>query len=111
MIAGEDRSYACALAWLNPAQADGLSEPALRSALAAALARHNAAAGSAARIERLVLLGDPADLDAGEITDKGYVNQREVLRRRSALVNLAYTDPPPPEVIVADAERQSTTES
>ena len=108
VIAGEDRSYACALAWLNPAQAAGLAEAALRSALAAALARHNATAGSAGRIERLVLLDDPADLDAGEITDKGYVNQREVLRRRSGLVDLAYADPPPAQVIVAAASQNAT---
>ena len=37
----------------------------------------------------------PADLDAGEITDKGYVNQRRVLARRAALVDLLYADPPP----------------
>jgi feruloyl-CoA synthase len=107
VIAGEDQPYACALAWLNPAQADGIPQETLRCALAAALGRHNATAGSAARIERLILLSDPADLDAGEITDKGYVNQREVLRRRSGLVGLAYTDPPPTEVIVAE----NTTES
>src|ERR1700759_4118114 len=107
VIAGEDQSYACALAWLNPAQADGIPEETLRCALAAALGRHNATAGSAARIERLVLLGDPADLDAGGITAKGEVNQRAVLRRRSGLVDLAYTDPPPDEVIVAE----NTTES
>jgi feruloyl-CoA synthase len=103
VIAGEDRAYACALAWLNRALADGLAEDQVRQALSAALARHNSAAGSAARIERLVLLGRPADLDAGEITDKGYVNQREVLRQRAGMVDLAYTDPPPAEVIVAAA--------
>jgi feruloyl-CoA synthase len=102
VIAGEDQSYACALAWLNQAQVDGMPDGQVRQALAAALARHNSAAGSAARIERLVLLTQPADLDAGEITDKGYVNQREVLRRRASLVELAYTDPPPAEVIVAE---------
>jgi hypothetical protein len=36
--------------------------------------RHNTAAGSAARVERLLVLVRPAGLDAGEITDKGYVN-------------------------------------
>jgi feruloyl-CoA synthase len=102
VIAGEDRPYACALAWLNPAQADGLTDAQIRDALAAALGRHNAAAGSAARIERLLLLDDPASLDAGEITDKGYVNQREVLRRRAGLVDRAYAEPPPAEVVVAD---------
>jgi feruloyl-CoA synthase len=114
VIAGEDRAYACALGWLNPAQADGLPDGQVRQALAAALARHNAAAGSAARIERLVLLAEPADLDAGEITDKGYVNQREVLRRRPGLVELAYTEPPSAEVIVAAAvpsAEQNATES
>ena len=107
VIAGEDRAYACALAWLNPAQADGLPDDQLRQDLAAALARHNSSAGSAARIERLAVLGHPADLDAGEITDKGYVNQREVLRQRAGLVDLVYADPPPADVIVAE----NTTES
>ena len=43
----------------------------------------------------------PADLDAGEITDKGYVNQRRVLDRRAGLVDLLYADPVPDGVIVA----------
>lgn len=30
-----------------------------------------------------MLLAEPPDLDAGEITDKGYINQREVLERRN----------------------------
>jgi len=112
VIAGQDRAYACALAWLNPAQADGRPADQLRQELAAALARHNAAAGSAARIERLVLLGDPADLDAGEITDKGYVNQRQVLRRRAGLVERLFTEPPPADVIVAaPALAENATES
>ncbi len=56
---------------------------------------------AAARIERLLVLAQPPDLDAGEITDKGYVNQRMVLARRAALVELLYTDPVPDGVIVA----------
>ena len=43
----------------------------------------------------------PADLDAGEITDKGYVNQRKVLACRSALVAMLYADQVPPGVVVA----------
>jgi feruloyl-CoA synthase len=35
----------------------------------------------------------PAGLDAGEITDKGYVNQRQVLANRAALVELLYAQP------------------
>jgi feruloyl-CoA synthase len=58
-------------------------------------------AGSAARVARLVVLARPADLDAGEVTDKGYVNQRTVLARRAALVELLYAEPAPEGVIVA----------
>jgi feruloyl-CoA synthase len=43
----------------------------------------------------------PADLDAGEITDKGYVNQRMVLAHRAALVEMLYADPVPAGVVVA----------
>jgi feruloyl-CoA synthase len=45
------------------------------------------------------VLADPANLDAGEITDKGYVNQRRVLANRASLVAQLYTDPPPAHVI------------
>jgi feruloyl-CoA synthase len=117
VIAGEDRGFASALAWLNlteartllgtePAQEGGLiTDDLLHTELAAALARHNADAGSAARIERLLVMADPAGLDSGEITDKGYVNQRQVLANRAALVDLLYTEPAPPGVIVAEGAR------
>ena len=68
--------------------------------LAQALADHNAAAGSAARIERLAVMARPADLDGGETTDKGYVNQRQVLINRSTLVELLYAQPAAAGVIV-----------
>ena len=42
-----------------------------------------------------------ADLDAGEITDKGYLNQRQVLANRAALVELLYTEPVAAGVVVA----------
>ena len=107
VIAGEDRASACALAWLNAAEAakllgqephaegDLITDETIRAELARALAGHNAAAGSSARIERLLVMARPADLDAGEITDKGYVNQRRVLANRAALVELLYAEPAP----------------
>jgi len=112
VLTGENRDSVCALAWLN-AEARRLlgEEPepdgdlivgdSLRELLARALADHNDASGSSARIARLLVMARPASLDAGEITDKGYVNQRKVLVRRAALVELLYADPPPPCVIVA----------
>jgi feruloyl-CoA synthase len=111
VIAGHDRAYAAALAWVNQAEArrvcgvaDGedvaLDHPALRAHLAAALQRLNASAGSAARIERLLLLAEPPSMDAGEITDKGYVNQRAVLERRAGLVARLLAEPVDPAVVV-----------
>lgn len=54
---------------------------------------------SAGRVERLRVLDDPPDLDVGEVTDKGYLNQRRVLDRRAALVERLYTDEPGAAVI------------
>jgi feruloyl-CoA synthase len=113
VLAGENRAFVSALAWLNATEAGRLlgeePQPAgeliihagLQEALARALAEHNDAAGSSARIERLLVMARPADLDAGEITDKGYVNQRKVLACRAALVEMLYADPVPAGVIVA----------
>jgi feruloyl-CoA synthase len=115
VITGEERPFVGALAWLNATEARALlgagappdgelvvSEE-LAETLARALAGHNAGAGSATRIERLAVLARPPDLDAGEITDKGYINQRRVLGHRAALVDLLYADPPPPGVITPAA--------
>ncbi len=113
VIAGENREFACALAWLNStetvkvvgeepqAQGELIVHEIVHTTLAQVLADHNAAVGSAARIERLVVMAHPADMDGGEITDKGYVNQRQVLVNRSTLVELLYLQPAPADVIVA----------
>ena len=93
------------------AEGELITDEAIRAELARALARHNADAGSSGRIERLLVMARPAGLDAGEITDKGYVNQRRVLANRAALVELLYAEPVPgcPEfpVGVVVAERMA----
>jgi feruloyl-CoA synthase len=108
VITGHDRDYAAALAWVNQLEARrafgedvALDDPRLREHLTGALRRLNTGAGSAARVERLLLLDEPPDLDAGEITDKGYVNQRRVLARRADDVERLYAEPPDPAVIVS----------
>jgi len=105
VIAGQDETFASALAWVNEGEAKRLcdGDPSrLREHLAGSLARMNAEVGSARRIERLLLMDEPASMDAGEITDKGYVNQRAVLARRAELVARLYAEPVRPDVIVPD---------
>jgi feruloyl-CoA synthase len=73
----------------------------VRRAVLEGLIRHNARVqGSSMRIARCLLLAEPPAIDADEITDKGYLNQRAVLRTRAALVERLYAAPAPPEVIV-----------
>jgi feruloyl-CoA synthase len=68
-----------------------LHHPAVRQffqALADRLWRE--ATGSASRVARLHVLAEPPAIDAGEITDKGSINQRAVLSHRAALVEALY---------------------
>jgi feruloyl-CoA synthase len=55
--------------------------------------------GSSNYIARLLVLDEPPSLDAGEMTDKGSINQRAVLARRAALVEELYAGSP--RVLVA----------
>ena len=46
--------------------------------------------GSSNRIARVLILEEQPSLDAGEVTDKGTINQKAVLRRRQQLVEELY---------------------
>jgi feruloyl-CoA synthase len=50
------------------------------------------ATGSANRVARLYLLDQPPSIDVGEVTDKGSINQRAVLKHRDALVQALHDD-------------------
>ena len=108
VICGQDAEYVAAMAWINQPEARKLTgatedvpldHPQLRDHLRGVLHAINAQAGSASRIERLLLLERPPSLDAGEITDKGYLNQRRTLQCRASEVARLYADPPDPAVI------------
>ncbi|MCC6777091.1 MAG: feruloyl-CoA synthase [Hyphomicrobiales bacterium] len=58
--------------------------------------------GSSTRVARALLVPEAASLDAGEITDKGTINQAAVLARRADLVAALYADPTGPRVIILD---------
>jgi feruloyl-CoA synthase len=66
--------------------------PEVRSSLTRALAHMGAGLGSSQRPTRAVLLSTPPSLDLGEITDKGYINQRAVLTLRASEVERLYSD-------------------
>src|SRR6185503_8647070 len=60
------------------------------SKLSQALAKLKAEGGSSMHPVRLLVLTEPPSIDANEITDKGYMNQRAVLARRTAMVERLY---------------------
>jgi feruloyl-CoA synthase len=99
VITGQDMPFAGALIWPTAAglaslEADGqpgTAQEKLHAVLAARLKAFNATAGgSSRRIGRFLVMSEPPSIDAGEITDKGYINQRAVLSRRKALVDKLY---------------------
>ena len=99
VVTGQDRGYIGLLAWPSAAAKD-LAPEELRRQIAEKLARHNAAqGGSSLKVLRVLILSEPPSIDANEITDKGYINQRATLERRHADVMRLYADPPADDVI------------
>ena len=105
VITGHERSEVGALVFLNAAaiKVRGLDDAGVRRHLRAALAKLAAEAGSGSSTHpvRALVMAEPLSIDANEITDKGYINQRAVLERRAASVEMLHADPPASEVIVA----------
>lgn len=56
---------------------------------------NDTATGSASRIDRILLMDEPASIDHRELTDKGSINHNAVLSRRAALVDALYADAHP----------------
>jgi feruloyl-CoA synthase len=114
VVCGHGRDEIGILAWPSPsacrdllgrgAVADPFSLAGARPVLdfvRRGIATHNRShPGASTRIARVHLMTEPASMDANEITDKGYVNQRAALERRADLVERLFADPPQPDVIV-----------
>lgn len=114
LVAGLDRAYVGLLGFPNLAACRNVAgdpsldaeaivrHPAVLERLAEGLAAHNRNnPGSSTRIVRALLMVEPPSVDAGELTDKGYINQSVALGRRSSLVEKLYADPPGNDVVVA----------
>ena len=113
LVAGLDRTFIGILGFPNipacrniagdPSLAveDLVRHPAVLERLAEGLRTHNKGnPGSSTRVVRALLMTEPPSVDAGELTDKGYINQSVALGRRASLVEKLYAEPPGNDVVV-----------
>ena len=113
VVCGHDRDYVALLAWPNldaaassRGEPDAAPEQLVRSPKLAEFLRERFRAynrsnpASSTRVERVLLLAEPPSMDANEITDKGYVNQRAALERRAVHVAALFAADPGEEVII-----------
>jgi len=114
VVAGHDREEAGFLVFANPAGCRGLCpdlpadvplEQVLADARVTGRLKEGMATvkkeggGSSTYATRALLMAEPPSIDANEITDKGYINQRAVLARRAGLVERLYAEPADATVI------------
>jgi feruloyl-CoA synthase len=101
VLTGLDRNFVGALIFPNTEACAALGdEAAVKAAFEQRLASLAAkATGSSNHVARAIILAEPPSADAGEVTDKGSINQRAVLTRRAQLVGDLYAEPPPPHVM------------
>lgn len=100
VIVGRDRNELTALLFVPP-PTDEDTTATLRAAVTEALRQHNAAnPGTSMTIHRVLLQTQPPSLDAGETTDKGYINQRRVLEHRASEVERLYRPQPDDDVLI-----------
>ncbi|GAB4360487.1 MAG: feruloyl-CoA synthase [Gammaproteobacteria bacterium] len=118
VVTGHDREELGLLVFPNPAGCRSLcpdapadagldalvGRPEVQAALRRGIEAYNAEhPGNSTRIARLLLMAEPPSIDANEITDKGYINQRAVLSRRAALVERLYaSDGSDPDILIFD---------
>jgi feruloyl-CoA synthase len=84
VITGHDRDEVGALVFLSPAAKDPVEK------IRAALQKLRQEGGTSTYPTRVLIMTEPPSIDANEITDKGYMNQRAVLERRASQVEQLY---------------------
>jgi feruloyl-CoA synthase len=101
VIAGENRDYIAVLG--VPAVPDIANDHAVRARLLGKLTTLMVeSGGSAQRVLRFAFLTQPLSIDTGELTDKGVISQRNILRRHAALIDTLYADNPADHVVCLD---------
>ncbi|MGL1834512.1 feruloyl-CoA synthase [Rhodocyclaceae bacterium SMB388] len=81
-----------------------LSNPAVVNRVRQGMAMMmQAGGGSSTYPARVMLMAEQPSVEAGEITDKGYINQRIVRTRRADLVDFLYSDVPDKSIISVHA--------
>jgi feruloyl-CoA synthase len=108
VIAGPDREFTTALLFPalqvcrklcsdsppGAAASEVFSHPEIRGIFRERLQSFAAeSTGATTRIDRAILLDTPPSIEAQEITDKGTINQKAVLKNRAALVDTLYSEP------------------
>ena len=111
VVCGLNQDEICLLGFLNEGYCQRLvgealsmaelsEHPDVIEAVRAGLAKHNQAhPNAAARIARISLMKTPPQADAGEITEKGYINQNKAQTLRQAEVDRLYKTPTAPDII------------
>jgi feruloyl-CoA synthase len=114
VVCGHDRHEVGLLAWpdieacraavkegASRDPSDLLKAAEVLEAVRRGLAEHNRHhAGASTSIRRVHLMAEPPSIDAGEITDKGYINQRATIERRADIVAQLFADRPGLDVIL-----------
>ena len=110
VVCGLNEPYVALLVWPNlnaSSEVAGAADPAVvcahpdvREKIAQGFRQHNLAnTGSSRSVRRFMLLAEPPDPGAYEITDKGYINQSAVLAHRRGAVAALFAESPGPDVV------------
>jgi len=94
VLCGEGHTNVGVLAWPNRAALESAGATGLQATIRERLAAHNAAnPGASTSVRRVLLLQEPPNAAAHELSDKGTVNRSAVLTRRAADVERLYAEP------------------
>jgi len=98
VVCGHDQDYLGLLVWPILSTTAHNSAETLKK-ISDQVRVYNATRKEASRrIVKLMIMTEPPSFEAGEVTEKGTVNQREVRTRRVAFIEALYSGAPSPLV-------------